>query len=540
MNTSKQGIAGLLLATLVGCGGSSSGGEAPPFIEGEAENLVDMSAVAVDDQPGMPANWYQGATFMEIYVRGYKDSSGDGIGDINGLIEQLDYLQDLGIGGIWLLPINQSSDNDHGYEVTDYRAIERDFGSREDFDRLISEAHQRGIGIIIDYVLNHSSGQHPVFIDSDNNAGNKRDWYVWRNTQPTNWGGPWYSPTPWHPGQSGYYYGWFQSNMPEFNFRNSQVVDFHHNNLRYWLNAAVDGFRFDATSHLVENGPGDGQFGQPENQDVMFAVKQVVREDYQNRYMLCEDSSASIAAAQDDACAFYLNAELMAAAKNGGPFSQSLISWLQSPSLSRMGLLLSNHDAFAGDRVYEQLDGDIERYKLASASLLTLPGQPFIYYGEEIGMGHNSQGGDWGLRTPMSWTAEGGFSESESLFREPASNRAEFNVADQIGDPESLHSHYKALIQLRKQSPALRYGELQLLSHSGNSLAFLRVHEQQQVLVVLNYGSSAQSLSLELGQANTALLALSGFGQDGLSTNASGILSINQPAYGVGIYQLGE
>ncbi|MDO6686486.1 MULTISPECIES: alpha-amylase family glycosyl hydrolase [unclassified Agarivorans] len=528
-----------VLTALSGCG-SSTETPAPielPVGEAKADTLVDMSSVAVDDQPALAKDWYKGAVFMEIFVRSYKDSDGDGIGDFKGLTSQLDYIADLGVEGIWLLPFSESSDKDHGYEVVDYRSIESDYGSREDFDEFLAQAHARGIGVIADYLINHSSGDNPVFADSNNNAGGKRDWYMWQDSDPkwTNWSGD----SSWHKGQYGFYYGIFQSNMPDFNLQNEEVIQFHYNNLRYWLNAGMDGFRFDAMTHLVENGPNQWS-AQPENAAIMYGIQQLVMEDYSNRYMICEDSSDSLAAAQQSFCgsafSFYLNKAIMSAVGSGSSDQTSMSYWLNQSSLDSMGLLLANHDSFAGQRIFEQFSGNEAKYRLAAATLLTLPGQPFIYYGEEVGMAHTkNSGGDYLLRAPMSWTADGGFT-SGTPYREIANNSANYNAESQMADNSSLYHHYKNLIQLRKATPALRNGNLTLLNQ-GEVLAFTRTTAGSNVLVVFNYSESPQTPSIALEQQSAVLTPLAGFGSSNISSTSAGQVNLSLAPQEIRIYQ---
>jgi glycosidase len=196
---------------------------APTVVSRTRELSADVSAVAADD-PGstVPANWQTGP-FIEVYVRGYKDSDGDGIGDLKGLTQSLDYLKDLGVTGIWLMPVTASQDHDHGYAVSDYRNIEPDFGTLADFDELIREAHTRGIGVIMDYVINHSAATNPLFIRSKSStAGTFRDWYVWPTRKPSGW--RIYGKNPWHSASTGYYFAGFSNRMPEFDLRNAKVI----------------------------------------------------------------------------------------------------------------------------------------------------------------------------------------------------------------------------------------------------------------------------------------------------------------------------
>jgi len=522
---------------LVACGGGGSSEQTPPVEEQEASASLDLKPVSVTRmESDMPDNWADGAVFVEIYVRGYKDSDGDGKGDLRGLTQQLDYLQQLGVEGIWLMPINASYDHDHGYAVTDYRSIEKDYGTLADFDAFIQAAHKRGIGVIMDYVVNHSAITNPLFIDSDHSKAGKRDWYIWQSSNPgwRNWDG---NPS-WHKASSGYFYGVFWENMPDFNLKNQDVLAYHHDSMRFWLNRGLDGFRFDAVGQLVENGPNSYE-SQPENRAILYDIQQLVTSDYQNRYMVCEEPSDAIGAASNDSCgsafAFGFNDAVRASVKSGAVSAQ-LRQVLQQMPLERMGIMLGNHDAFAGVRLMDDFSADQSRYRLAAATQLTMPGQPFIYYGEEIGMSHSAgNSGDWALRAPMSWSKSGGFTTG-TPFRSPASNVTTFNVADQQADSASLWHFYRELITARKELPALRHGNLELL-RSDSVLAYTRTYQGQSVLVVLNYGSQATSVSLILGKNQATLTPVGQFASNTLMTDANGNVQIPLAGQGIQIYQ---
>ncbi|RZV35060.1 MAG: glycosidase, partial [Chromatiales bacterium] len=204
-----------------------------------------MPVVPQPTDSGLPADWADSAAFVEIYVRAYQDSDGDGVGDLQGLISRLDYLQALGVKGIWLMPVFESADDDHGYAVSDYRAIESDYGTMADFETLLAEAHARGIAVIVDYVMNHAASTNPLFLDATTGSSNdKYDWFVWEAAQPTGWNT--FAGDPWRNNGNGWYYGVFSPLMPDFNLENPEVIDYHKDNLRFWLNKGVDGFRFDA------------------------------------------------------------------------------------------------------------------------------------------------------------------------------------------------------------------------------------------------------------------------------------------------------
>ncbi|MBC7917591.1 MAG: alpha-amylase, partial [Rhodoferax sp.] len=450
-----------LSALLYGCGGGGGGGSSstpitPPVDNGSSLAVPDLGSVAVGTTTStLPADWMHGAV-MEIYVRGYKDSDGDGKGDLKGVISKLDYLQDLGVRGIWLMPVTDSADKDHGYAVKNYRAIETDYGSMADFDLLLTEAHKRGIGVIMDYVINHSAIEHPLFKNSASSATNpQRDYYVWQTSKPTGW--KIYGADPWYAGGGGYYFAGFWSGMPDFNLRNSKVDDFHQDNIRFWLNKGVDGMRFDAVGNLVENGASAWEV-QPENKTVMNRVQQLFK-GYSQRYMVCEVPAASQAYATSDTCgsafAFDLMNSIVGASKGQASSIQSLNQYFVTAP-STMAPIISNHDRFAGERLWNQLQGNTAQYKLAAASYLLLPGTPFIYYGEEIGISNaNNLSGDHSIRTPMSWTADKTGFTSGTAFRALASNIATQNVASQVGVADSLHSFYKALLKVRNDLPSI-------------------------------------------------------------------------------------
>ena len=244
-------------------------GDAAASRVGHQADAIDTAPVAVaSTASALPASRNQRGQFMEIFVRSYKDSDGDGKGDLKGVTASLDYLKSLGVTGLWLMPIYKSQDHDHGYAVEDYRAIETDYGSLTDFDDLVTEAHARGIGIVLDYVMNHSAAQNPLFLDAVSDTTNaRRNWYVFNATDP-GWGGFGGAPS-WHISESGYYYGLFADIMPDWNLKNADVVAYHMNNLRFWLNRGVDGFRFDAAETLIENGS-SAWYNQPENHAVLL------------------------------------------------------------------------------------------------------------------------------------------------------------------------------------------------------------------------------------------------------------------------------
>jgi glycosidase len=441
--------------------------------------------------------------FVEILVRAYQDSDGDGIGDLNGVTARLDYLQSLGVRGIWLMPVFKSEDRDHGYAVVNYREIEPDYGTLADFDRLLAEAHRRGIGVIVDYVMNHSAAAHPLFEDAyDRRQSPYADWYIFSEDKPRGWNT--FSGEPWREGNQRWYYAVFDTGMPDFNLRNPKVVDFHLDNLRFWLNRGVDGFRFDAVGVLFENSA-VGWENQPENHALLKRVNDLLGE-YGKRFMVCEAPSDPAPFAQPDSCGaafgFGLQKHIIGSVKLGR-LRADLLYNLEKLPVARMGTLLANHDFFAGARLMRQFAGDEKSYRVAAATLLTLPGTPFIYYGEEIGLGESSPVAhdDQAIRGPMSWSAEanGGFTSAAEPFRPLVSNWKTHNVAAQQADPGSLLNWYRGLIALRNAEPALALGRFKPLTpRDAPIFAFTREHEGSALLVLINYAYREASVALPL------------------------------------------
>ena len=521
------------------CGGGGSSVPSAPVDPGTGSSYAVPDLGAVTAQPQMSPladGWYRGA-FMQVYVRAYKDSNGDGVGDLQGLISKLDYLQDLGVKGLWLMPVMQSQDRDHGYAVKQYRDIETDYGSLDDLKALIAQAHQRGMGVILDYVINHSSDKHPLFLNSASSKLNThRDYYVWQDTAPSGWSI--FGTNPWYAGLTGAYFAAFWSGMPDFNWKSDKVRAFHHDNLRFWLNLGVDGMRFDAVGNLVENSASAWN-SQPENHTVMSAVQALIK-GYDKRYMVCEAPDASQAFAASTSCgsafAFDLKDIMVKAAKGDTTVLPTLRDYFKTAPAG-MATFLANHDSFAGDRLWNQLGGDVAKYKLAAATNLLLPGTPFIYYGEEVGMG-TAVGltGDAALRAPMSWTSQPTGFTAGTAFRAVASNISSQNVAAQVGVVGSLHSFYKSLLALRNTWPSLSAGTYQFPSVSGSVLAFQRHAGTEKSLVVINYGSIPATVLLS--DLPASINASPGFGTAGsLNTDASGTASLTVPAQSVQLYR---
>jgi alpha-amylase len=464
--------------------------------------------------------WWNDTVFYEIFIRSFRDSDGDGVGDINGLIEKLDYLNDgnpdtytdLGITGIWLMPITESPSY-HGYDVIDYYDVDQEYGTKEDFKRLVDEAHQRGIKVIIDLVINHTGRDHPWFQASQSGDAQYRDWYVWEDTPP-GFLGPW-GQSVWHRAGNSYYYGIFWDGMPDLNLENPAVTETIYDITRFWLeDMNVDGFRMDAIRHLIENGP--VQENTSETHAWLQAYHQYYKSVDPEAFTVGEAWTATrqvidyvgdevdIAFEFDLAEAFLISAKSPVVAAATKQAQKVLDSYPEG----QYGVFLTNHDQ---NRVMFNLQDDTTA-KLAATMLLTFPGVPFIYYGEEIGM--NGSKPDEDIRLPMQWSGEeeAGFT-SGTAWRAPFSDYASRNVLAQSADPDSLWNHYRVLIDLRNQHAALRTGGA-ILVNSGSPFVYtlLRYSEEEAFLVLVNPNSSDitaddYGLTLESGPFTNTLQA---------------------------------
>lgn len=539
------------LLILQACGGGGGGGDtttgtapaAPPPSQTTQPQADPMATVAVND-PGstLPAHWQTGV-FAQIFVRSYQDSDGDGQGDLKGLRSRLPYLKSLGVSGLWLMPVTNSQDHDHGYAVTDYRGIERDYGSLADFDALVAEAHRLGIGIVMDYVMNHSAADHPLFQSSKaSRTSPYRDWYVWKDSLPGGWNiygkNPWYTLAT----TTGAYFAGFWDQMPDWNLRTPAVVAYHHDSLRFWLNRGVDGFRFDATANLVENGPQAWE-AQPENLPLMRDVRTVL-DAYHQRFMVCEAPPAVDAnnAACGSAFAFGHPQQVIAAARGEAWAVQASASYFPTGQASTKSTLLSNHDTFAGPRPWDQLAGNVAQYKLAAATYLLQPGTPFIYYGEEIGMSRGNLDGDVQLRVPMSWTgdaARAGFTTG-TPFRARSANVATNNVAAQENDPNSLLNHYRAMISLRHALPSIARGTYDNPTVNGLVYTFQRTLGDERTVIAINYGTIAATASVSGLPATAVLEREFPSGSADAAADAYGNATFTLPAQSVSVFVVGN
>jgi len=504
-------FAPLLTAAALAAGCSLAPGRTPPHPADEA-----APAAAAERAPGWDHAWARDAVFYEVFVRSFADSDGDGIGDLRGLTARLDDLNDgdpatttdLGVDGLWLMPIF-ASPSYHGYDTTDYESINPDYGTLDDFDTLLAEAHRRGIRVILDFVMNHTSDQHPWFVESASSpASPRRDWYVWRADDP-GWTQPWGSTYPtWHPRDGAFYYGIFWSGMPDLNFRTPAVRREIERLAELWLDRGVDGFRLDATRHLVADGPGQLQNDTPETHAFLRELSAAVRRSHPQALLVGENwtdtatiapyfgSTAEVTGGDELPLNFDfpLAAAIVEGVRSGDPApiaaTLASIAELYPPGVLDAPFL-TNHDMI---RIASQLDGDERRLGTAAALLLTLPGVPFLYYGEEVGVANGPGRDDTQKRTPMPWddSPGGGFTSGTPWFPF-APGRATANVAAERGTPGSLWERYRALIALRHAVPALGTGTLAPLPTGAvpTLLAYLRRTADDRVLVIHNLGETA-------------------------------------------------
>jgi len=482
-------VVAVLAAFSFGCRGHAPAPRSPP-------PTADTVVASVRD-------WRRGATCYEIFVRSFFDSDGDGIGDLRGIAEKLDYIndgnagtdRDLGARCIWLMPVNEASSY-HGYDATDYYRVEPDYGTNDDFKRLVVEAHRRGVAVLVDMVLNHVSSEHPWFTEALGDPGAPhRSWFRWATSLPAE-RGPW-GQEVWHksPVRDEYYYGVFWHGMPDLDYHTPAVREEAKRIAAFWLTEmGVDGFRLDAVPYLVEE-PGQ-QIGTAGTHAFLREYAASIRAIAPDAFTVGEvwDGLDRMLPYYPDQLesyfAFDLSDLLIAAVRDGSP--QALLDryaqFQQSVPDARYSTSLRNHDQ---TRTLTALGGDIARAKLAATLLLTLPGLPFVYYGEEIGMSGDKP--DERLRTPMQWSgsANAGFTRGtpwESLQADWATT----SVGRQDRDPGSLLDLYRRLIRLRLDHSALGTGDYTVLRASSPTVAaYLRRDRDRVVLVVANMGATS-------------------------------------------------
>jgi maltose alpha-D-glucosyltransferase / alpha-amylase len=507
------------------------------------------------DLPNAP-HWYKNAVFYEVLIRGFYDSTGDGTGDIKGLTEKLDYFVWLGIDCIWLLPIYESPLRDGGYDISDFMKILPEFGDLGDFVELVDEAHKRGLRVIADLVMNHTSDQHPWFKASQEDPdGPFGDFYVWSDdntgypdariifvdTETSNW--------TWDPVRQQYYWHRFFTHQPDLNFDNPAVQEAMMEVLRFWLDLGIDGFRLDAVPYLFER-EGTNCENLKETHDYLKTVRKEIDRLYPDRVMLAEANQwpADVVeyfgdpATGGDECHMAFHFPVMprifmaVRREQRYPISEIMAQTPKIPDNAQWGIFLRNHDELTLEMVTDEerdymyseyakdprmkanigirrrlaplLDNDRNQLELFTALLLSLPGSPVLYYGDEIGMGDNIWLGDRdAVRTPMQWTPDrnAGFSNCDPgrlylpTIMDPIYGYQAINVESQQNNPGSLLHWTRKMIEIRKRHPVFGVGDYTELSASNPSvLAFVREFGTDRVLCVNNLSRFPQPVELDL------------------------------------------
>jgi maltose alpha-D-glucosyltransferase/alpha-amylase len=503
----------------------------------------------------MVNDWYKDAVFYEVFVRAFADGNGDGIGDLPGLTARLDYLQDLGVDCLWLLPIYPSPLRDDGYDVSDYYRIHPDYGTVDDFRTLVVEAHRRGLRVIADLIPNHTSDQNPWFQASRDPAHPEhdkyRDWYVWSPTdqryreariifvdyEESNW--------TWDPVRGAYYWHRFFHHQPDLNYDNPAVQEEMLNVVRFWLDQGIDGFRVDAVPYLYER-EGTSSENLPETHAYLKRLRAAVDAHAPGAILLSEANQwpEDVRPYLGDGDEFHMNFHfplmprifLALAQGDRRPILEILARTPQIPDSCQWATFLRNHDELTLEMVTEEeraflwgfyateprmrlnlgirrrlaplLQNDRGRIELANSLLLTLPGSPVIYYGDEIGMGDNIWLDDRdGVRTPMQWSdgPNAGFSTADRadlytpLIEDETFGYQRLNVEAQRADPGSLLNRMQEMIRVRKDHLAFGRGACRFLPAGNDAvLAYLRTHGEETILVVNNLSSEPQTAALDL------------------------------------------
>ena len=552
--------------------------------------LLSEAACSRAPEAVKPApEWWQQAVIYQIYPRSFGDTNGDGVGDLNGITAHLDYLRDLGVDGIWITPFYPSPQVDFGYDISDYRNIDPQYGTLADFDRLVAEARKRNIRVLADLVLNHTSDKHPWFVDSRSSRTNpKADWYVWRDGKPNhqppnNWqslfgGSSW----EYDAKRGQYYYHEFYKEQPDLNWHNPEVRKAMYDVARFWMDRGVAGFRLDAISRLFEDPelrdepvlePGTNAYGGPilneeytdnlpEVHDVLRELRRVV-DAYPGRVLIGETYLPNVQellkmyGRHDDELQLPMDMQFgMTNRLSVADFRARLREAEQQLGGRTPLLVFDNHDNIRGWNRYGDGKHDLAIARLLAALLLTPRDTALVYYGQEIGMenddpkrregvkdpigrrGWPKEKGRDGERTPMQWDASAGagFSTAKTTWLPVAPSYHTRNVAVEEQDPDSLLNFYKALIRLRKENEALHSGSFKLIDEQNfNVLGYVRqTPDGKTVLVSLNFTAGPQEVSYHLDTRQATTL-LSTFVKAGQQVDVRNMML---PPYGVWIGQM--
>lgn len=496
--------------------------------------------------------WYKDSIFYELHVKAFCDSNADGVGDFRGLMEKLDYLQDLGVDCLWILPFYPSPMRDDGYDISDFYDVHPAYGTLADFKAFLRAAHHRRIRVITDLVMNHTSDQHAWFQEARTSARSRyRNYYVWSqtnqrykdariiftDTERSNW--------TWDQDAGAYYWHRFFSHQPDLNYDNPQVRRSMSKIIRYWLDMGIDGFRMDAVPYLYER---EGTSGEnlPETHDYLKQVRCEVDRRYSDKILLCEANQwpQDVRAyfGDGDECHMAFNFPVMPRLfmslrrEDRLPIVDIIERTPGIPANCQWGMFLRNHDEltlemvtdeerdymwheFAGDprmklnlgirrRLAPLMGNGRRQMELLTSLLFTLPGSPIIYYGDELGMGDNIYLGDRnGVRTPMQWSSDrnAGFSKADTamlyspLIVDPVYGYQSVNVEAQLRTPSSLLNWTKRMIRIRRRYPVFGRGSIEFLDPENRKvLAYLRSDGEQTVLVVANLSRFSQPVELDL------------------------------------------
>ena len=497
-------------------------------------------------------SWHDNAIFYQALVGSYKDTTGEGVGTLRGVIEKLDYLKWLGVDCLWLSPFYASPLRDDGYDIADYYSIHPDYGTMEDFDELVAELHARGMRLMTDLAFNHTSTDHPWFQASRTDPeGPYGDYYVWgddplrypeiriifTDTETSNWA--------WDPERKQFYFHRFYSHQPDLNYDNPAVQDAVIDVIRFWLDLGMDGIRLDAIPYLFEREDTNCE-NLPETHEFIKRVRAIFDEEYPGRFLLAEANQMPDEVVEyfgdSDECQMAFHFPVMPrifmgiSQEKAQPIIDILRETPDIPDTAQWGIFLRNHDELTLEMVTEEerdfmyatfaseprmranvgirrrlaplLGGHRDRLELAHALLLSLPGSPFLYYGDEIGMGDNIWLPDRdGVRTPMQWSADrnGGFSRAqpEQLYlpaiRNDTYGYQAVNVESQMERENSLLHWVRERVHIRKQYKAFGRGDYQEVDHPNPQvLAFIREFEGERILCVNNMSSLPQPVEMNL------------------------------------------
>ncbi|MEZ5827377.1 MAG: maltose alpha-D-glucosyltransferase [Hyphomicrobiales bacterium] len=499
--------------------------------------------------------WYRDAVVYQLHIKAFQDANNDGIGDFTGLINRLDYVHDLGVTAIWLLPFYPSPLRDDGYDIADYRAINSSYGTMREFRRFIAEAHKRDIRIITELVINHTSDQHPWFQRARHAKSGSawRNYYVWSDTdqkysgtriifcdtETSNW--------TWDPEAEAFFWHRFYSHQPDLNFDNPRVLEEVTKVLHFWLEMGVDGLRLDAVPYLVER-EGTNNENLAETHDVLRKIRAEVDARYPDRLLLAEANQwpedTRPYFGEGDECHMAFHFPLMPriymalAQEDRHPITDIINQTPDIPDNCQWAIFLRNHDELTLEMVTDSerdylwntyamdprarinlgirrrlaplLENDRRKIELLNALLLSMPGTPVIYYGDELGMGDNYFLGDRdGVRTPMQWSADrnGGFSRADPQYlylppiMDPIYGYEAINVERQQKDTSSILNWTRRMIAVRKSSAAFGRGTMTFLyPRNRKVLAYLRKHEDETILCVFNLSRAAQAVELDLSE----------------------------------------